>query len=319
MKKITLLILLLLVYFQYARAQIVDTLILSFPIGVAAISEEHNKKIQELEQYADDNIGLLIYGFADYLGKYEENKQLSIKRVENVVKSIQQHISPVPKILVQLGLGQVDTKGSIMEEGNPQYRTVYIIVRKINAVNNKDNEKTNNTIPAITAERIQQNEPNNKTDKVQKNASTRQVDSQALKIQQQAFVKIDAAIQATAKDSTFVLEGLYFHRNTYILVDESLPVLRSLLKIMKQYPGLKIKIEGHICCNHIDGINPESNSYLLSIDRAENIYQYLILNGIAKDRMLFDGYGTTRPIVENDEQEADAIKNRRVEIRIIEK
>lgn len=284
-----------------SKAQFVDTITLQFDIGKFQTTEAHIETLQTLKKYPTHSYALLIYGFADYLGNPSSNKELSNKRVANVVKCIKNDLKLTPNILVQLGLGQVDTKGSAMEEGNPKFRTVQIIIRK--QTSNQHNStvdthhKSQNTVNSVTAQPTTISNPENEAD----------------------LEKIITVINKTPVDSSFVLEGMYFYRNTYELMPASIPILQNLLNILKQNKQLEIMIEGHICCNHVDGIDPTSLSYLLSIDRAKSIYDYLIFNGIAKERLAYKGFGTTRPIIANDRKESDAIKNRRVEIRIVAK
>jgi len=53
----------------------------------------------------------------------------------------------------------------------------------------------------------------------------------------------------------------------------------------------------------------------LSLSRAGSVSEWLIKNGIAKERIHIEGYGADMPIVVNDSEENRAI-NRRVEFRI---
>jgi flagellar motor protein MotB len=55
------------------------------------------------------------------------------------------------------------------------------------------------------------------------------------------------------------------------------------------------------------------------VNRAKFVYDYLIENGIEKERLSYKGYAHTRPkiLVENTPEEEQI--NRRVEIKITEK
>lgn len=107
------------------------------------------------------------------------------------------------------------------------------------------------------------------------------------------------------------IPNLNYYRNTYALVKESRPNIYSLLEVMKMNPGLKIKLQGHICCSPTDRNK-------LSYDRAKSVMMFLTQNGIEKSRVNFEGLGTTQPIYaipEKTDEEREA--NRRVEVLVM--
>ncbi len=55
----------------------------------------------------------------------------------------------------------------------------------------------------------------------------------------------------------------------------------------------------------------------LSEKRALAVYQYLVQNGIAAWRMSWKGFGFDHPKVFPEKTAEDAVKNRRVEVRIL--
>lgn len=111
----------------------------------------------------------------------------------------------------------------------------------------------------------------------------------------------------------YKLENLNFYNYSDVVVPDSKPILMELLQIMKANENLKIEIHGHICCMIDD-------TYQISNLRARRVYNYLLYNGIDKNRLAYKSFGSTRPIYplpERTEEERDA--NRRVEIMVISK
>ena len=107
------------------------------------------------------------------------------------------------------------------------------------------------------------------------------------------------------------IENLNFRVNTFAIVPESRGKLYELLMVMHENPDLKIEIHGHLCCQPVDRIN-------LSSQRAKAINNFLVGNGIAKDRVSYKGFGSSRPIYPLPEKdEAQRAANRRVEILIV--
>ncbi len=136
-------------------------------------------------------------------------------------------------------------------------------------------------------------------------------------------VTIDQVLSGTKLKSgdVITLKNLNFVSNTHTLIDESLPVLKKLLKIMKSNPSMVIKTEGHICCSapdELDFIDTQTGIRDLSVARAKAVKDFLIKNKIKAKRVSYEGFGPSRPIFpfpENSEEERQA--NRRVEVIIV--
>lgn len=110
-----------------------------------------------------------------------------------------------------------------------------------------------------------------------------------------------------------ILKNLYFYNRSGILRPESKPVVEELLEIMRANLKLKIEIQGHICCQL------EGDIEGTALVRALTVYNYLINNGIGKNRLGYKSFGSKSPIHKIPEKtEEERNENRRVEILIIE-
>jgi OOP family OmpA-OmpF porin len=69
---------------------------------------------------------------------------------------------------------------------------------------------------------------------------------------------------------------------------------------------------------HTDSIGTEEYNQDLSVRRAESVADYLVQNGVSRDRLRVVGYGETRPKVPNDTPE-NRQQNRRVVLSILER
>ena len=74
-----------------------------------------------------------------------------------------------------------------------------------------------------------------------------------------------------------------------------------------------VLIEGHT--NNNGG--PEYN-YRLSEDRANSVMRYLIDAGVPRDRLVAQGYGYDKPLVDHDHPDAKTV-NRRVEFTVVKR
>ncbi|WP_276134102.1 OmpA family protein [Polluticoccus soli] len=119
------------------------------------------------------------------------------------------------------------------------------------------------------------------------------------------------------KNETLRLENVYFEGGSHYWLKQSIPVLEQLLAALQQHPTVRIRIEGHICCDRPrDGIDFETGEFELSTQRAKAVRDYLVKNGIAITRLEYHGFARTRPLRDPAE---DQMMNRRVEIRILDK
>ncbi len=120
-----------------------------------------------------------------------------------------------------------------------------------------------------------------------------------------------------AKD-VITLENLLFQNMSGVLIPASMPVLEELYTILENNPGLKIRIEGHVCCggrNDIGGPNADYGQDVSEM-RAATVYKYLTSKGIAKDRLTYSGRGFSAPKFFPENSQAEMLLNRRVEIVI---
>lgn len=130
----------------------------------------------------------------------------------------------------------------------------------------------------------------------------------------------DFHLDSLEKGDKLVIDRLYFQPGRHILLPESIPRLKSLLKVLKDYPSLIIQLQGHVCCAPTgrDGIDKDTDEERLSENRAHNIYQYLVRNGIDSNRLSYQGFARTQPLYPLERNDEERKLNRRVEVEIID-
>jgi outer membrane protein OmpA-like peptidoglycan-associated protein len=92
---------------------------------------------------------------------------------------------------------------------------------------------------------------------------------------------------------------------------QTLPILKSIASILKEYPAAKFSIEGHTDADGNDKMNQK-----LSDERAAAVKNFLIENGIDTSRLSSVGFGETKP-VDSNKTAAGRAKNRRVEVKLM--
>ena len=93
---------------------------------------------------------------------------------------------------------------------------------------------------------------------------------------------------------------------------DSKVALQLLTDYLNDNPSLRIRINGHT-----DSVGNKESNQELSQNRANTIAVMLIQNGIAKDRIEWEGFGEEMPIADNSTEKGRAI-NRRVEFEVID-
>ena len=101
---------------------------------------------------------------------------------------------------------------------------------------------------------------------------------------------------------------LEFYNASADIMPYSTPELEKLLEFMSQNNSVNAFLRGHVCCDG-GGIG-EFYSNL----RAEAVYLFLINHGIASERLSFQGFGSTIPLVWPEKNEMDKQRNRRVDV-----
>ena len=109
-----------------------------------------------------------------------------------------------------------------------------------------------------------------------------------------------------------VLKHVQFELNSAELTAGSTTELDKAVNAMNKYSALRIEISAHT-----DNTGEAAYNQQLSEKRASSVRDYMISQGIAKDRMEVKGYGEDKPIADNNTREGRAT-NRRVEMKIIE-
>ena len=270
------------------NAQTVEKFIINFDFDKYAITPEAKQRLDSFIQTtpASSIQTIRLYGHCDSVGNHAYNDRLSVNRVNAVKNYLSQNI-PVNVFDGAEGFGKR---------------------RPLNN-NSGDHERFLNRRVEIIIQR--------KTD--------------AEVAQQQPVTEVpgkkDQTLAEKIKDTTtktgtnIILKNMNFYGGRHILLPQSVPTLTELLNVLKENPTLEIEIQGHICCTFgpEDGMDIDTNTPNLSVNRARAIYEYLISNGIDRNRLSYRGFGHRRPLVYPEDTEERRTTNRRVEIKIIKK
>ena len=108
-------------------------------------------------------------------------------------------------------------------------------------------------------------------------------------------------------------KDILFEYNKSIVQRESFAELESLINILNTRAELNVSLRGYTDSDGSDNYNVS-----LSKKRVNAVKEFLIANGIDKNRILIDAFGEKNPIADNSSANGKRL-NRRVEVRLIER
>ncbi|MDF9798453.1 outer membrane protein OmpA-like peptidoglycan-associated protein [Catalinimonas alkaloidigena] len=115
----------------------------------------------------------------------------------------------------------------------------------------------------------------------------------------------------SGNSSLFASQEMLFQLNSAEIQNKFQNTLNIVIETLRQNPSLKAEIVGHA-----DDTGGKDYNLKLSIDRAIEVKQFLVENGISERRIITYGKGSTQPVSDNQTPEARQ-KNRRVVISFI--
>lgn len=122
---------------------------------------------------------------------------------------------------------------------------------------------------------------------------------------------VNIPLQPLEAGAAVVLKNIFFNIGKSDLQQESLPELDLVIALMKENPGMKIRISGHT-----DNVGKPEDNLALSRERAKSVVKYLTDNGIESSRLVAEGFGETKPVESNATEEGKS-RNRRTEMQVI--
>ena len=137
--------------------------------------------------------------------------------------------------------------------------------------------------------------------------SSIQVTEEAIADQSVAGVSITS--KSTATQAILANAVVYFEYDQYNLTAKSIQALKGVSELMNKNSKIIISIEGHA-----DERGTREYNLALGQRRAESVANYLISNGVNRNRMITKSYGEERPLSLGSNDVAWS-KNRRVEIK----
>ena len=107
------------------------------------------------------------------------------------------------------------------------------------------------------------------------------------------------------------LNNVFFDFDKWDLRPVSYIELDRVVKLLKENPAIEIEMSAHT-----DSRGTDEYNFTLSDNRARSVMEYIISQGISRNRITSHGYGESKPVATNETDEGRQL-NRRVEFKIM--
>jgi outer membrane protein OmpA-like peptidoglycan-associated protein len=122
---------------------------------------------------------------------------------------------------------------------------------------------------------------------------------------------VNIALQPIEKGASILLKNIFFESKKALLQKESYIELDKVALLMQENPNLIIQISGYT-----DNVGKPADNLLLSLNRAKTVVAYLQTKNINPKRLIGKGFGESKPIASNSNENGKA-QNRRTELSVI--
>lgn len=96
-----------------------------------------------------------------------------------------------------------------------------------------------------------------------------------------------------------------FENASPIVREYSIPEMDKLFQFLNKNQNVDIFIRGHVCC---------TSDYNISLSRAKALNDYLVRRGISQNRLSYEGFSNTIPLVWPELSPEDQQRNKRVDV-----
>jgi OOP family OmpA-OmpF porin len=110
-----------------------------------------------------------------------------------------------------------------------------------------------------------------------------------------------------------VIKGIQFDFGKATIRPESNKLLDEAVKVLQQYPDLRISISGHT-----DNVGDAQKNLDLSQARAASVKEYFVKKGVDTNRIETRGAGMNEPVADNATDKGRQ-ENRRIEFKLLQK
>ena len=130
------------------------------------------------------------------------------------------------------------------------------------------------------------------------------------------FIKLEICLDPADCGKAIVLKNILYDLDKYFIRNDAKPELNRLVQFMQDNPDVKVELSSHTDSRASDNYNNT-----LSQNRANAAVDYIVSQGIARNRLVGKGYGETKLLNKCADNvpctEAEHQINRRTEVKVL--
>lgn len=310
-----------------------------FDFGQSDIRTDADSTLREIIDFCGKrkNISMHLTAHTDAIGSNENNLKLSENRMAEVTRFLEENGLMMDSVSTKVFGESNPVADNDSEEGRQQNRRATVEIfqfRKLFKIEGDVRDKeTGKGIEADVIVRTKEKRDSIRTDTsghfeslvplgavvgIETYAKGYFLESTMLKALPNKIPELKFDLPPVKIGESIDIKNLYFVGNQAVLLPKSEPELPKILKFMQINADAKIEIAGHVNLPNRPDCGTSSSHYILSVNRALLVYDYLIKNGISEERVSYKGYGNWEMRYPKARTEEYQAKNRRVEIKVLD-
>jgi len=310
-----------------------------FDFGESSIRTDADSTLQKIITFCGKrkNISMRLTAHTDAIGSNENNLKLSKSRMAEVTRFLEENGLMMDSVSTKVFGESNPVADNDSEEGRQQNRRATVEIyqfRKLFKVEgNVRDKETGKGIEADVIVKTKEKRDSIRTDTsghfeslvpigavvgIETYAKGYFLESTMLKALPGKMPALKFDLPPVRIGESIEIKNLYFVGNQAVLLPKSEPELPKILKFMQINSDTKIEVEGHVNLPNSPKCGTSSSHYILSVNRALLVYDYLLKNGIPEDRVSYKGYGNWKMKYPKARTEQYQARNRRVEIRVLD-
>lgn len=310
-----------------------------FDFGESAIRPDADSTLQDILKFCDKRkkISIHLTAHTDAIGSNENNLKLSKNRMAEVTQFLEKNGLQMDSVTTEVFGESNPIADNDSEEGRQQNRRATVEIyqhRKMMTIAGEVRDKeTGKGIEADVFIKTKEKRDSIRTDTsghfeslvpvgavvgIETYAEGYFLESTMLKALPGKMPDLTYELPPMQIGESVDIKNLYFVGNRAVLLPKSEPELPKILRFMQINRKAKIEIAGHVNLPNRPDCGTSSSHYILSVNRALLVYDYLIKRGIPEERVTYKGYGNWEMRYPKARTEFYQAQNRRVEIKILD-